>query len=130
MERGRRGGADGARPTPAPNPCCLPRNVDLAEGGVGAAGAGQILHVGEGDVERRVESVARQVARVEDAAVVEVDLVEREGAAGRLEVPAPGVALDQDLVGAVGRVVGVEVGGGGVERPPLSIAMVVVAPLE
>ena len=61
----------------------------------------EVLHVDGGDVERRVEAVARQVARVEDDAVGEVDLAEGEGAAAGLEVPA-GVDDDLGVVAAVG----------------------------
>ena len=61
----------------------------------------RVLHVDGGDVQRRVEAVADQVARVEHDAVGEVDLADGEGAAAGLEVPA-GVDDDLGVVAAVG----------------------------
>ena len=56
--------------------------------------AGEVLDVDGGDVQRRVEGVAGQVARVEDGADVEVDVAEGEGAVAGLEVAA---GVDDDL---------------------------------
>ena len=55
--------------------------------------AGEVLHVVVGDVDGHVEGVAGQVAAGVGAGVVEREVVEGEGAAGRLEVAA-GVDLD------------------------------------
>ena len=55
---------------------------------VEAGVAGQVLHVAVGHVDRAGEGVARQVAAAVDAAVVERQLAEVEGAAGRLQVAA------------------------------------------
>ena len=54
----------------------------------------KVLHVDGGDVQRRVEAVARQVARVVHDAVVEVDMADGEGAGAGLEVAA---GVDDDL---------------------------------
>ena len=92
-------------------------DLDALEAEVVVAGSGEVLHVDGGDVERRVEAVADQVAGVEDDTIGQVDLAEGEGTAAGLEMPA-GVDDDLGVVAAVG-VVGIggaEGGGCGLEQ--------------
>ena len=58
-------------------------DLDIIEAGVTA----QVLNVAIRQVERGVESVAGEVATIEDAAVVEVDLAEVEGTATGDQMP-------------------------------------------
>ena len=86
-----------------------------------AAGAGQVLHVAGGQVQRLVEAVAGQVAGVEDGAGVQGHLVEGEGAVAGLEVAA---GVDDDQGGVLGR--GGEVSPLAASRPPLPTTICVV----
>ena len=81
----------------------LPARMSMClELSVVAASAGQVLHVAFGQEQRRVEAVAGEIARVQDAADVQVDLTS-EAAKVLLLAGELAAGVDDDLGGVAGR---------------------------